>query len=834
MFKKMFKWVVGALGILTIYSTISYASITTITSLPDSHVGSGTDYSDTLVLSGTNLSSTENGLMITGHDVVLYLVDDTLTFGTDNGDGYYGVRIGANAYNIRVVGGMIFHGGTGDQNDCALLIRSNDILFYQVDMLVKGTNGHCFDVPSVGSPGMYNVEIHGGHFWNNSTAYTSRCQYDGAAFRLGQSYGGYGDYDYKVHGIKIVNTSGPGIMISGRTQTGNEALAYVYECTLTGDARNDFYSYPSGTCLSSANSYAIALLKLKGNSECHDNVVTSNTSYGGSRGILIENSSGNADSTIKIYNNYVNVHEGPNAEYGEGLPVHGLRVRAIDGGTTSFINVYNNTFICEGDTTQSTTSYNSSVMPMRYSQTNTPAHIIIENNLFRSKSLTAGVSSAAVVYDAVTVTDTTCRFRYNRIEGDGTLVHYGHTNAEAKDIVMLGDTLKFLSPTYSTETFHVGYLSNDFDCSGQFVIDATYESGVSDTNIIFAINGTLDITLQEILKIRVLDADSSVIDNANVIAVNNYGDTVITNTTDVDGFYSEVVSYWFEANWTSDSTAFNDFYIKAEKDGDTASTTLSVSPTSDSVVLVIEGIGGEGPPDAVTDLNAVPGSVGGTIELTWTSPDNNIEYYIIKYDTILITTDNWADANTSPDPPEPLGSGNEQEHTVINLDKGLQYYTAIRAYDSDSTASDLSNVPQSYSSGIRAPTVMVTTVIGSTIPESLYTCLIDRDTLTPEYNTIQAICDTVDSYLAERVLTGCIIHTDTISLLSYEFDLDTSALFSSPLHIHKLGVQRDSIASAKFYDLLYDVTYYWRCRAVSADASVYGEWSDTSQVILIE
>lgn len=572
---------------------ITHAARHQITSLPYT---ASTDY-DTLTLVGTRLTGAGDGIRVTAHHVLVDLGGDTLTFGTNNGDGYYGLSIGGGAHHVTVSGGTILHGGSGDQNQCLLITRANDVLIAGTDMTVGGTNGHCIETASVGEPGCYNFEINGGDYRNLSHGYSSRCQYDGCAIRIhSSSYGGYGEYHYKIHNITLYDTPGQGILVTGRNQTDDAALTFIYDNVLTGDARNSFYEdcaiAACGTCRSAANPYMIAMLKCAPGSQCFNNTITSGTQSGGCRGILIENCTGSATNRIRVYNNYVDVHEGPNVEYGEGLPVHGLRMRNIDGGTLAYISVSGNTFICTGDNRSYTASYNNAVMPLRYSNDTPLANITIENNLFRAKSITTGVYSTTMVFDYVD-TDETFVVRHNRIEGDGTLVQYGNSGGGASGITLKGDTLTFLSPAYDPEVFHVGYLSNNFDCSGNRAGDVVCLGSARDTSIIMANSGTLQLGLEKTVSISVVGNNGLPVPNASVQLVNNYGRTVISKYTGGRGIVGGTVTYWWEQRLGSDSTAFNPFTVRVQKGNDVTQTSMTVSGSPATVTLVLQNTAGE-------------------------------------------------------------------------------------------------------------------------------------------------------------------------------------------------------------------------------------------------
>jgi len=677
----------------------------TVTSLPYSAYG---DY-DTLTISGTRLTSATNGITVSADHVVINLGSDTLEFGTDNGDSYYGLRIISGSYHVKVLGGTILHRGSGNRNVCLKLSRVNDILIQDVDMIVSGTNGQCFLTPSVGSPGNYNVEIDGGNFWSNCTGYTSRCQYDGCAIMSSMAcYGGFGDYHIKIHNIALHTSPGQGIMVCGRSQTTNAVKALIYNNTITCDARNDTYTSYSGTCQSAANPYSIALLKAAPGSEVFGNTVVSGTTYGGSRGILIENCIGAADDYIKVYNNYVDVHEGPNVEYGSGLAVHGLRVRAIDGNEINYVHIFDNQFICTGDNLPETQDYNDAVSTLRYSDEVTTTSIIIERNLFRAKANSPGVLSLAVSFDYTESGGLV--FRNNRVEGDGTLMMFGYGNGSGANVTLEGDTLAFLSPTYDGETYHLGYLGLNFSCTNNKACDITYENGTSDTDINYANAGTLNLALQRSLPVYVEGRNGLPVAGAVVTVENNYDNTVLSGTTNGYGRLEGAVTYRFESRTQGDSTGYNDFTVKVRKYNDSTVVTRSISATSSLPTVTLNNTDGSGdpPPEdtyapgAIDDLSAVTGDDMGEVDLDWTAPGDDgyegiVTGYEIRYSRNPISVATFAQASLVSDPPNPLPAGSYQSKVVGGLQPGEEYFFAVIAYDEAENYSNMSNVATAVS-----------------------------------------------------------------------------------------------------------------------------------------
>ena len=125
---------------------------------------------------------------------------------------------------------------------------------------------------------------------------------------------------------------------------------------------------------------------------------------------------------------------------------------------------------------------------------------------------------------------------------------------------------------------------------------------------------------------------------------------------------------------------------------------LNVSPISNNTTAILE----EDliPPSAITDLSVleiIPVNLS-TIKISWTAPGDDgdegaASFYEIRYHNAPITELNWQNATLYPDPPEPEIAGTYQTCSVANLQAGTIYYFAIKAFDENSNAGDVSNSP---------------------------------------------------------------------------------------------------------------------------------------------
>lgn len=586
---------------IVLFSATTHAGRFVIVSLPDTinQPQHSADLWDTVTIQGTKVVSATGGLVLTGggynppRNWLIDLSSDTIIFGTGNGNNLCGLKINGGdsrhwPKDIIVQGGNIIHAPTiindtsvAQDNLCAQL-NGNKLTLKNVNLTAAGYNGKCATAYG------YNIEISGGRYRSNVNYYRSRCQFDATIIGADVPYdplyaadSGY-SYNLKVHDIKMSGVPHAGIRVDGGT--GSEYGVFkIYACSLSVDSRNFTYATYDGTCHSSANPYAIAMQHAGPGSEIYNNVITSGSTYGGGRGILLERTLGTANSSVRIYNNYIDVHEGPNIEYDEThVENHTLRVR----NDCEYLHIYGNTIINTGDANTGTSSYARGISALRYTFEGTyggvSSHCIIENNILRAKSLTSGVTAYGVCFDAVLIEDTTLVFRFNRIESDNILVKFGEVNQGARGIRLLGDTLKFLSPSYNPQTYHVGHLCNNFDCSNNQVEDMIYQSGASDTNIIMSctVRGSRELGLCRILKTRILGNNGYPVPDAMIWVVNNYHDTVLAGLSPRNGMLGGPVTYWWESDVASDSTTFNNFLLKVKKGTDSVSVIFSVSASS--------------------------------------------------------------------------------------------------------------------------------------------------------------------------------------------------------------------------------------------------------------
>jgi hypothetical protein len=86
-----------------------------------------------------------------------------------------------------------------------------------------------------------------------------------------------------------------------------------------------------------------------------------------------------------------------------------------------------------------------------------------------------------------------------------------------------------------------------------------------------------------------------------------------------------------------------------------------------------------------------------SITLVWTAPGDDSSFgtafqYDIRYDTVVVTEDNWFQAEQVVDEPVPQIAGSNQMQLVENLSMNTTYYFALKSADDSGNVSGLSNV----------------------------------------------------------------------------------------------------------------------------------------------
>jgi len=502
------------------------------------------DYAgDTIRISGTKITTTGNGINIQSgaNDVLFDFGNDTLVFGTDYGDSYYGINIDRiSATNITVRGGTILHG----VQNCG--INGVDTAYNCIGLRIRGCNGLFLDSTNIivggfdatvvfatGYQSYRNLEVRGGHYRHDGCGYTSRELLSEVFLLIWPSPSISGEeYHFKAYGVHIDNAIHAAFAANG--------LQYIYGCTVTVDARNDLYRYSADEVYAGLDGgFYIG-------STIPDNAYT--------------------DDTVMIYNNVVYGHRGLDSYYGY-MNCKGIKL----GGNNLTMKIFDNEFYLTVDT-DSTELGGSNFRGDKavgfdwYSSGDPTEVLIIENNHFEVKNVSASGAVFSVglrfAHDYNAALNNT--WRNNHIVSSRIVYSLAGYAAYGRNFLIVGDTVGQAGHVEDWRTFYCPSAQ-----AYNNVFRDVYYDGVPDTSMVWVSGGSnSDITLQRTLQIYVVGNNDLPVAGAACSVWNNYGQLVISGTTNSCGLVSGVVSYWFES-YAGDSTAFNDFRIKAVLGSDT-------------------------------------------------------------------------------------------------------------------------------------------------------------------------------------------------------------------------------------------------------------------------
>lgn len=573
--------------LLFIYSTAfgAYPDTIEITTamLPYSIVQDSTTYK----LTG-NITSATNGIYIAGYSsdsIEIIGNNDTLFFGTGDGNSNYGIRIFGDGsdqcHHILVKDLTIYHNpsdSTVTDNHCVRMSGGSNILFDNVNLYLQGYgttagSGAHLVYSSGGAYGLWNVEFNGGTWTSDVTSYESRCNYDGAACVLtaNLSHSLVGDeYNYKIDSLTLTQSPGQGISIAGKS--------FVFGNTITIDARNDQYTYPSGNyCHSSTNSFAILTQQLEAGSYIKSNIIRAGASYAGcDGGVLLQMSRGTSADPVEICDNDIDIHRGKDAYY-LNLNAKPFKSRYANDWAYIHDNIFKATV---GDTAAS--SYGPKCMGVDlvswhdagcdWAEGKFPdSGLVYKNNTIIIVALDSLFDEAMGA--RIAVTDSLgctwvgyeCEWENNHITTPMWGYQLSGYDGTCDDFLIEGDTIAFADSSWDNKdlfSYRLGYVGSGMD---NVSLDCIYEDGATDTAISFLNNeGNRSIYLKRTVIVQVMGNNSLPVSGASVWAINNYGDTAFSGTTPANGQVSGVAKYWYEAEDTGDSLVFNDFTLKTK------------------------------------------------------------------------------------------------------------------------------------------------------------------------------------------------------------------------------------------------------------------------------
>jgi len=832
-----------------------YAGQYVISSLPHTvnQSSHSADSWDTITIAGTKLTSATDGIeFIACYNWVLDLGQDTIVFGQGSSSTQWN-SIGVDfrpygydgCYNIIVKDGYIINDPQGidtlnyDPSD-TLSGRCDAIRmgYASHDLTIEGTfirmaaySSHAIMTGGARGQLIKNVIIdHASPGFHNRGNFDA-CAIKGANFNTDDLTGST-DYHVRIEGTKVIRCPHAGFYFNANQTGDNYIVGQIESCTLTVDARNIMY-YPVGdgqTEHGRANCYAIQFTRGGPNTYIKNCHITSGTSHHGGRGIQFVVSKGTQTEPLVVCSNYVDVHEAADVAFTGtyGYYPCAMKIRQNCRG----IHVYDNTLIYTSDGSipwgTVTGSYYCSGHAFVYQywteSPSPPYYITVENNLMRSidRNPSGGALLDGVIFDWKIGYDPSFVWRYNRIESDYVGYRWGGYDGPANATTIIGDTLKLVDTSNSNHhAFQLGYLQMGYDAEDIIVQDMVYENSLGnpanyDQSIDFpSSGGSCDITERRTIDIYARGTNGLPVTGASVTVTNNYGQTVVSGTTSSGGRVSGVVSYRYDCRSGTDSTSYNNFTVNVSKSSDNSQSSLTVSWNSYKDTVDLTSTAGDGTweddeptedvtaPATINDLSVNPGTVTGSMLLSWSTPGDDgytgqASYYIIKYSYYSITSGNWSSATAVSNPPIPADPDlqSTQSFTITGLNPGVQYYAAIMTYDESGNGSGISNVPRDYARGIISPT---------------------NDSIA------------VDS--ADSLVTLYAGQVESYMTVDYQFALDTDINFGDPYFA--AGTESGSDVYATYSDLLENTNYYWRCRAISSTLSDTSSWSSTENFLIL-
>ena len=572
---------------------------------------------DSITFTG-NLSTTGNALIISYDSIFVNFDGDTLEFGAESGgvypDSTIGIIINGEAEFVTLKGGSLIHGGgtgAGDSswNNTGILISNvQGVLLDSMNFELYGWNGRVVN----GEDGdVYNLEISGCHFIHHLDGFTSRCAFDATTILVSGIYGAIdeGDYNLKLHDTVIDCWHGA-VFTKG--------LNYIYDCSLLVDAKNDLYSYPSGQqCWTSGSAGGITFygqFATESGSEIYDNIIVAGIDNEGMDNALsLSYVNGTAEDPVLVYNNLFKVNRG--AEDYEGPPTEFFGGRTgkcfKSRWSNKHINYYNNdhyvythsdsgahaaAYGLIGEAAEFTAVQDEGQFPDSF--------FAVYNNLFWSEALDDAehVAQSAVgarigLWDSTKLAGYNWRSAGNTWQNNAihsSLIGYdvGQGDAgSASNFLAEGDSVYLINNGVFDSTDYITYEVGDFDgsCFNNGFRNLVYGDSVDP----FKVNwdspetGSHDMYLEREYEITVDDTLGNPIEDAIVWAINDYGDTAFIDTSNASGLATGIAKYFHAGDDFTDSTAYNDFTLKALLDTDSAEVTHTLAWDNYDTTIVL-------------------------------------------------------------------------------------------------------------------------------------------------------------------------------------------------------------------------------------------------------
>ncbi|MEN6451435.1 MAG: right-handed parallel beta-helix repeat-containing protein, partial [Thermoguttaceae bacterium] len=411
-----------------------------------------------------------------------------------------------------------------------------------------------------------------------------------------------------------------------------------------------------------------------------------------SRGIMVDGYNGITDHG-EIYDNYVDIRERPNSEYGVlGLEATALRMRTWQDAGWHDLHIYNNTFIARTGVGEVHAALGLRI----YIPTNsagTDLNNVIENNTFKAIVETTDTTyyARAVSLEEVAANSAPL-FRNNVFESnDVSLAFGGNDGKDSFDGDFISNTFT-RSSEGATRTYYavsagfwVGSVENIR------IIDPKYAGGATPTvhwDIDYATSdgSTRSLAFGWLLTVNAQDALGNPLAGATVTVFDKSGAQVFTGTADASGQLAAiplVTTIQNQSNTnlysvTTDSRGPFQVSVSAPGYATVAQTVDLTQSTATTVALSASGV-----PVTVNAPSGLAATASNSsVALAWTDNATNATSYVVERS--IGSAGTWSVLASN------LGA-NATSYTDSSVTAGTTYSYRVRAF-SGSTASGYSNI----------------------------------------------------------------------------------------------------------------------------------------------
>lgn len=727
----MTRWLIMFL-LLPVAAWGSHRTITS-DSLPYTCNLAGTNYSETLLVSGT-ISSATSGISFSNssHYVVLRGVNgdksDSLIFGTGNGNSNYGIRFvgsmgdylpdSGGACRIIVEDLVIRHGATTDAvtgNIGMNFGTGSNVKIDNCNIRVRGNACRCVYRGS-GQP-FWGVYFKDCKFENYGISYTDRSQYECGAVTIDWPHvmemldgsdtvrvsKALTDYD-SVYTIRlehcIVSPPCPHVAFAVC------GVVQIEACTAWVDARSDSVTAENhANYRSTANASGIDSKLMFSGTVIKKNAFYADSNYAGmNEGMLLQATQAHNQAAL-VCSNYVSVHRGYDHEWGY-MVANGIRTRWGNDNLKIFDNEI---YAYAGDTSLSYMG-NTCVGIDFYSETegegawvnsnqcdsnvdyynNHIEAILVDNNFTNGVSVGAfAVRCATTNQSSYNWTNAGCSWYGNYLTSSKALYYPGswysadhlfNSTVFEGDSIELGEPLSGISqyvwyfPYYnsSQDTGHAG--KDIINFNEETLTSAYFNTGAGETEIRIGFTCTT----------WVMGNNSLLCSDAEVIFENNYNDTIVTDTTDDNGYVIQYLEVYGVYETAADST-FKPWTAYAIKSGVDSSVAFNPDWDDHGDTIYLDLAGDISDTTIYQLLTCTDTSTTSLI----LSDNFTLENTVIDSMILEVSANNWSSqvwAETTGSPSDPYVD------TADGLSAETGYKCRARAWDSSVGITDTSNI----------------------------------------------------------------------------------------------------------------------------------------------